>query len=77
MYLLTSLMFLSMFISLVLASPMTYNMMSLGAKADGKSTDSTQAFVSAWTKACGFTNPAMIYVPVGRFYLRQVVFNGL
>nr|XP_023892065.1 polygalacturonase-like [Quercus suber] len=71
---------LSMFIPLVLASPdpaaaMTYNVVSLGAKADG-TTDSTQAFVSAWTKACGSTNPAMIYVPVGRFYLRQVMFNG-
>ena len=67
--------FLSMFISVVLASPMTYNVVSLGAKADGKS-DSTQAFVSAWTKACASVQPAIIYVPVGRFYLRQLVFRG-
>ncbi|XP_065622685.1 polygalacturonase [Quercus suber] len=66
---------LSMFISVVLASPMTYNVVSLGAKADGKS-DSTQAFVSAWTKACASVKPAIIYVPVGRFYLRQLVFSG-
>ncbi|KAM3702185.1 hypothetical protein ACJW31_04G006300 [Castanea mollissima] len=66
---------LSMFISLVIASPMTYNVVSLGAKADGK-TDSTQAFVSAWTKACASVKPAIIYVPVGRFYLRQLVFSG-
>ena len=72
---------LSMFIPLVVASAssdpaaMTYDVVSLGAKADG-TTDSTQAFVSAWTKACGSTNPATIYVPVGKFYLKQVVFNG-
>ncbi|KAM3750009.1 hypothetical protein ACB098_04G004800 [Castanea mollissima] len=66
---------LSMFISIVLATPMTYNVVSLGAKADGK-TDSTRAFVSAWTKACASVKPAIIYVPAGRFYLRQVVFSG-
>ena len=57
---------LSMFISLVIASPMTYNVVNLGAKADGK-TDSTQAFASAWTKACASVSPAIIYVPAGRF----------
>ena len=66
---------LSMFISLVIASPMTYNVVSLGAKGDGK-TDSTQAFFSAWTKACASVSPAIIYVPAGRFYLGQVVFSG-
>ncbi|KAM3702180.1 hypothetical protein ACB094_04G005900 [Castanea mollissima] len=66
---------LSMFISIVLATPMTYNVVSLGAKADGKM-DSTRAFVSAWTKACASVKPAIIYVPAGRFYLRQVVFSG-
>ena len=66
---------LSMFISLVIASPMTYNVVSLGAKGDGK-TDSTQAFVSAWTKACASVSPAIIYVPAGRFYLGQVIFIG-
>ncbi|KAL4631859.1 hypothetical protein ACB092_04G008000 [Castanea dentata] len=66
---------LSMFISIVPATPMTYNVVSLGAKADGK-TDSTQAFVSAWTKACASVKPAVIYVPAGRFYLKQVVFSG-
>ncbi|XP_050256636.1 polygalacturonase-like [Quercus robur] len=66
---------LSVFISTVLATPMTYSVVSLGAKADGK-TDSTRAFVSAWTKACASVKPAIIYVPAGRFYLRQVVFSG-
>ena len=66
---------LSVFISIVLATPVTYSVVSLGAKADGK-TDSTLAFVSAWTKACASVKPAIIYVPAGRFYLRQVVFSG-
>ena len=66
---------LSMFISFVLASSVTYDVVSLGAIADGK-TDSTQAFVSAWTNACASVSSAMIYVPAGRFYLGQVVFSG-
>ncbi|XP_040994593.1 polygalacturonase-like [Juglans microcarpa x Juglans regia] len=57
------------------AAPVTYNVVSLGAKANGK-TDSTKAFVTAWTRACASANPATIYVPVGRFYLRGVIFNG-
>ncbi|KAG2722323.1 hypothetical protein I3760_02G124000 [Carya illinoinensis] len=62
--------------SIVLAAPVTtYNVVSLGAKADG-GTDSTQAFISAWTKACASANPAIIYVPAGRFDLGKVVFNG-
>ncbi|KAF3451086.1 hypothetical protein FNV43_RR07175 [Rhamnella rubrinervis] len=62
---------------LVVASPsaVTFNVVGLGAKPDGK-TDSTKAFLSAWSKACGSVNPAVIYVPVGRFLLRNVVFSG-
>ncbi|XP_062150086.1 polygalacturonase-like [Alnus glutinosa] len=61
--------------SVVLAAPVTYNVVSLGAKGDGK-TDSTRAFLAAWTKACASVSPVTIYVPAGKFYLRQVVFNG-
>ncbi|XP_015879521.2 polygalacturonase [Ziziphus jujuba] len=57
------------------SSAVTYNVVSLGAKGDGKS-DSTEAFVSAWAKACGSANPATIYVPIGSFYLSKVVFSG-
>ena len=60
---------LSMFISLVLADPTIYNVMSFGAKPDGK-TDSAQAFLGAWTKACASMQPATIYVPAGKFALR-------
>lgn len=56
-------------------STVTYNVVGLGAKPDGK-TDSTKAFLFAWSKACGSVNPATIYVPAGRFLLRNVVFSG-
>ena len=59
-----------MFISLVLAAPAIYNVVSFGAKPDGQ-TDSAQAFLSAWTKAT-----ATIYVPAGKFALGQVIFIG-
>ncbi|KAK7826110.1 polygalacturonase, partial [Quercus suber] len=66
---------LSMFISLVLADPTIYNVVSYGAKPDGK-TDSAEAFLSAWTKACASMQPATIYVPAGKFALGQVTFIG-
>ncbi|XP_017976765.1 PREDICTED: polygalacturonase [Theobroma cacao] len=53
----------------------TYSVLNYGAKPDGNF-DSTQAFVAAWTSACGSINPATIYVPPGRFLLRNVVFRG-
>ncbi|GMY33047.1 polygalacturonase-like [Fagus crenata] len=65
----------SIFFVSALAAPMTYNVVSLGAKADGKS-DSTQAFLSAWKSACASVKAATIYVPAGSFYLRQVAFSG-
>ncbi|KAL6227827.1 PREDICTED: polygalacturonase-like [Fragaria vesca subsp. vesca] len=54
---------------------MTYNVADLGAKPDGQ-TDSTKAFLSAWAEACASANPSVIYVPTGRFFLRNAVFNG-
>ncbi|KAM3750018.1 hypothetical protein ACB098_04G005700 [Castanea mollissima] len=66
---------LSMFISLVLSAPTIYNVVSFGAKPDGQ-TDSAQAFLSAWTKACASMQPATIYVPAGKFALGQVIFIG-
>ncbi|CAB4278672.1 unnamed protein product [Prunus armeniaca] len=62
-------------INSALATAVTYNVASLGAKADGK-TDSTKAFLSAWAKACASVKPIVIYVPAGRFLLRNVVFRG-
>ncbi|GMN57206.1 hypothetical protein TIFTF001_026318 [Ficus carica] len=57
------------------AATRTYNVVSLGAKADGK-TDSAQAFLAAWAKACASPKSAIVYVPQGRFFLKNVVFGG-
>lgn len=63
------------FMKPLLATPARYNVVSLGAKPDGK-TDSTKAFLNAWAAACGSPTAATIYVPPGRFLLRNVVFKG-
>ncbi|KAF2325594.1 hypothetical protein GH714_030863 [Hevea brasiliensis] len=52
-----------------------YNVVSYGAKPDGK-TDSTKAFLAAWTQACASTKSTIVYVPKGRFFLRKVAFQG-
>ncbi|KAK9289035.1 hypothetical protein L1049_017506 [Liquidambar formosana] len=52
-----------------------YNVISYGAKPDGK-TDSTQPFLKAWALACSSVNPATINVPQGRFLIRPIVFRG-
>ncbi|KAJ0093381.1 hypothetical protein Patl1_26979 [Pistacia atlantica] len=57
------------------ASSSSFNVVSFGAKADGKS-DSTKAFLAAWAKACGSAAAAAVYVPKGRFLLRSAVFSG-
>lgn len=57
------------------AAAVTYNVVNLGAKGDGK-TDSTKAFLHAWTAACASASPATIYVPPGRYFLRNAVFSG-
>ncbi|KAI3459861.1 hypothetical protein Pfo_016524 [Paulownia fortunei] len=58
-----------------LAANPTYNVESFGAKSDGKS-DCTKAFLSAWGAACATTAPATIYVPQGRYLLRNAYFGG-
>lgn len=59
-----------------LAKPIIkYNVVKLGAKPDGK-TDSTKSFLSAWAAACGSVNPAIIYVPPGRYLLQSAHFGG-
>ncbi|XP_056173941.1 polygalacturonase-like [Syzygium oleosum] len=57
------------------AASVQYNVVSLGAKADGK-TDSSKAFLSAWALACGSTSAATVYVPQGRFLVQSASFNG-
>ncbi|XP_057546826.1 polygalacturonase-like [Amaranthus tricolor] len=54
----------------------TYNVANFGAKPDGK-TDSTKAFVNAWSAACGSTGRPTIHVPPGRFLIRNAIkFSG-
>lgn len=60
----------------VVAQPsVTYNVQSYGAKPDGK-TDSTKAFLSAWSAACGSIRSSIIYVPSGRYLLGETRFSG-
>lgn len=52
------------------------NVVSLGAKADGK-TDSSRAFLSAWDIACKSENPSTIIVPIGRYLVNlALTFKG-
>ncbi|KAK1382182.1 Polygalacturonase [Heracleum sosnowskyi] len=61
--------------SVVSESTVSYNVQNFGAKPDGK-TDSTKAFLSAWGAACGSIRPSTIYVPPGRYLLRDAQFSG-
>ncbi|KAJ0093985.1 hypothetical protein Patl1_26950 [Pistacia atlantica] len=70
-----SVLFLILFFDSSLAIPVTYNVLSLGAESDGK-TDSSKAFLDAWSKACGSIDAATVYVPPGRFLLGKVEFKG-
>lgn len=66
---------LTMFYTISLATAAKYSVLNYGAKSDGR-TDSTKAFLAAWTQACGSTKPTTLYVPRGKFLLGNVVFNG-
>lgn len=66
---------LSVFLALVQSSSAVYNVVSYGAKSDGR-TDSTAAFSRAWTAACSSAVPATIYVPKGNFLLGAITFRG-
>ncbi|KAK6138701.1 hypothetical protein DH2020_027563 [Rehmannia glutinosa] len=57
------------------ANPSYINVQNFGAKPNGKS-DCTKAFLSAWAAACATTQPATIYVPAGRYLLRNAIFAG-
>ncbi|KAM7469247.1 hypothetical protein LguiA_007430 [Lonicera macranthoides] len=53
----------------------TYNVLSFGAKGDGVK-DSTGPFLKAWVLACSSTQSTTIYVPKGRYLLKNVEFRG-
>lgn len=70
-----SLLVLSVFFFLSSCSAQSYNVLSFGAKPDGK-TDATKAFMAVWETTCASTRPVTIVVPKGRFLLRSVTFDG-
>ncbi|CAM8956679.1 unnamed protein product [Rhodiola kirilowii] len=53
----------------------SYNVANYGARP-GSTTDSSEAFVTAWNLACTAPKPATLYVPPGRFFLKSVKFQG-
>lgn len=54
-----------------------YNVVTFGARGDGN-TDSTKAFLRAWSAACSTSvrGAATVYVPRGSFLIKPVVFSG-
>ncbi|KAF5942259.1 hypothetical protein HYC85_019901 [Camellia sinensis] len=73
--LLSSIVLLSCISVTISSSLAFYNVVSFGAKPDGR-TDSTQPFHLAWMAACSSARPATVYVPRGTFLIRSVTFNG-
>ena len=71
----TSFLLTILLLSLSNVAMAAYNILDFGAKPDGR-TDSAKAFLGAWAKACGASNPATINVPAGRFFLSQATFQG-
>ncbi|KAG4949701.1 hypothetical protein JHK86_042940 [Glycine max] len=51
------------------------NVLSFGAKPNGKF-DSTTSFLKAWSNACKSKESATFYVPKGNFLIKQVTFEG-
>ncbi|XP_050270403.1 polygalacturonase-like [Quercus robur] len=52
-----------------------YNVINFGAKPDGK-TDSTPAFLNAWSAACASSDSSTINVPKGRYLIGSLAFKG-
>ncbi|XP_059286729.1 polygalacturonase-like [Lycium ferocissimum] len=67
--------FLIFLFNLSLATNTIYNVQNYGAKSNGK-TDSSNAFLSAWSAACASTSAATIYVPRGSYLIRNAYFRG-
>ncbi|WMV15175.1 hypothetical protein MTR67_008560 [Solanum verrucosum] len=67
--------FLFLFNSSLAANTNIYNVQNYGAKSDGK-TDSSKAFLSAWSAACASNTPATINVPIGKYLIHNANFNG-
>ncbi|XP_038888873.1 polygalacturonase-like [Benincasa hispida] len=67
--------FFFLYLLIQTSSAGSFNVISFGAKGDGK-TDSTKSFLKAWTSACSSSTPSTINVPKGRFLLTPITFRG-
>ncbi|KDP29561.1 hypothetical protein JCGZ_19274 [Jatropha curcas] len=67
--------FLLSFFFIFNISNAAFNVITFGAKPDGK-TDATKAFLNAWAAACNSASASIIYVPKGRYLIKAIVFRG-
>ncbi|KAK6930419.1 Glycoside hydrolase, family 28 [Dillenia turbinata] len=63
------------FLAIFSSANAAISVVNLGAKSDGQ-TDSTSAFLKAWTTVCNSAHPATMYVPKGTFLVKTAVFSG-
>ncbi|KAI3823146.1 hypothetical protein L1987_04578 [Smallanthus sonchifolius] len=71
------LVFLFLAFRLSSSAKVTYNVVTFGAKPDGRS-DTKNAFLKAWNLSCASTSPAIIYVPTGRYLIAPALtFSGI
>ncbi|KAG9141285.1 hypothetical protein Leryth_001753 [Lithospermum erythrorhizon] len=56
-------------------SAVAYNVVSFGARGNGK-TDSTLGFLRAWRAACASRTPSEVYIPRGSYVVKPVSFDG-
>lgn len=64
-----------LFFHLILHSCLAYNVVSFGARGDGR-TDSTTAFLRTWSAACNSDSPANVDIPRGTYLVRTLSLNG-
>ncbi|RZC86896.1 hypothetical protein C5167_030247 [Papaver somniferum] len=57
------------------ATAVTYNVLNFGAEPD-KGTDSTEAFLQAWSLACSSIAPAVMWIPSGTYLVNPIAFSG-
>ncbi|PIN25962.1 Polygalacturonase [Handroanthus impetiginosus] len=67
--------FLIFLIAVQLCPAAAYNVVSYGARGDGK-TDSTAALLRTWRAACNSATPASVSIPQGTFLVRSISFTG-
>ncbi|KAH6770440.1 hypothetical protein C2S52_015243 [Perilla frutescens var. hirtella] len=70
-----SLRFFLVYISMQICIATSYNVVDFGAIPDGK-TDSTSAFLKAWTAACNSDDEPTMLIPSGTFLVNSISFNG-